>query len=179
MLPVYVVKGSARYRWINSLWILLAAKNSDMEKVKKFPLAEFLGFISSAKKYVILDMSKAKKIAKIVVYFQNYTLETSFIDHWTFYIVQDSFRRKLVELIMFLIKRQRYLSNIILFLFCFPPKASQNNESHLKMFPPKPQKISTSAARLLGCFSMSANNMNFEHFTQFVPKILWKKTHLG
>ena len=50
-----------------------------MEKVKKFPLAEFLGFISSAKKYVILDMSKAKKIAKIVVYFQNYTLETSFI----------------------------------------------------------------------------------------------------
>ena len=32
---------------------------SDMKKVKKFPLAEFLGFIISAKKSVILDMSKA------------------------------------------------------------------------------------------------------------------------
>ena len=63
------------------------------------------------------------------VYFQNYTLETSFIDHWTFYIVQDTFRRKLVEL---------------------------NNGNHLKIFPPKPQKISATAARLLGCFSMSA-----------------------
>ena len=31
----------------------------DMKKVKKFPLAEFLGFIISAKKCVILDMSKA------------------------------------------------------------------------------------------------------------------------
>ena len=40
--------------------------------------------------------------------------------------------------------------------FCFPPKASQNNGSHLKIFPPKPQKISASAARLLGCFPMSA-----------------------
>ena len=40
--------------------------------------------------------------------------------------------------------------------FCFPPKASQNNGSHLKIFPPKPQKISASAARLLGCFFMSA-----------------------
>ena len=30
-----------------------------MEKVKKFPLAEFLGFLISAKKFVILDMSKA------------------------------------------------------------------------------------------------------------------------
>ena len=39
--------------------------------------------------------------------------------------------------------------------FCFPPKASQNNGSHLKIFPPKPQKISASAARLLGCFFMS------------------------
>ena len=32
-----------------------------MKKVKKFPLAEFLGFIISAKKCVILDMSKAIK----------------------------------------------------------------------------------------------------------------------
>ena len=32
---------------------------SDMEKVKKFPLAEFLGFIISATKCMILDMSKA------------------------------------------------------------------------------------------------------------------------
>ena len=31
----------------------------DMEKVKKFPLAEFLGLMISAKKCVILDMSKA------------------------------------------------------------------------------------------------------------------------
>ena len=41
--------------------------------------------------------------------------------------------------------------------FCFPPKALQNNGSHLKMFPPKPQKISASTARLLGCFSMSGH----------------------
>ena len=33
--------------------------NSDIEKVKKFLLVEFLGFIISAKKCVILDMSKA------------------------------------------------------------------------------------------------------------------------
>ena len=30
-----------------------------MEKVKKFPLAEFLGFMISAKKGAILDISKA------------------------------------------------------------------------------------------------------------------------
>ena len=30
-----------------------------MKKVKKFPLAEFLGFIISARKCVILDMFKA------------------------------------------------------------------------------------------------------------------------
>ena len=41
---------------------------ADMEKVKKFPLSEFLGFIISAKKCAILDMSKS---AKITVYFQN------------------------------------------------------------------------------------------------------------
>ena len=51
--------------------------STDTKKVKKFPLAEFLGFIISAKKCVILDMSKAMESAKIVVYFQNYTLETS------------------------------------------------------------------------------------------------------
>ena len=85
----------------------------DMEKVKKFPLAEFLGLMISAKKCVILDMSKAMESVKIVVYFQNYTLETSFIDQWTFYIVQDTFRRKLVELIMFLIKKQRNFWNNI------------------------------------------------------------------
>ena len=33
--------------------------DSDMEKVKKFPLAEFLGFLISAKMCVILNMSKA------------------------------------------------------------------------------------------------------------------------
>ena len=33
--------------------------NSDMEKVKKFPLGEFLGFIISDTKCMILDMSKA------------------------------------------------------------------------------------------------------------------------
>ena len=38
--------------------------------------------------------------------------------------------------------------------FCFPPKESQNNGSHLKMFPPKPQNISASAARLLGCWAV-------------------------
>ena len=32
-------------------------KQTDMKKVEKFPLAEFLGFIISAKKCVILDMS--------------------------------------------------------------------------------------------------------------------------
>ena len=37
---------------------------TDMKKVKKFPLAEFLGFIISAKKCVILDMSKAIKKCK-------------------------------------------------------------------------------------------------------------------
>ena len=46
-----------------------------MEKVKKFLLAEFLGFIISAKKCVIRDMSKAMEKYK------NYTLETSFIGH--------------------------------------------------------------------------------------------------
>ena len=46
---------------------------SDMEKVKKFLQAEFLGFIISAKKRVILNMSKAMEKCKIVVYFQNYT----------------------------------------------------------------------------------------------------------
>ena len=80
-----------------------------MEKVNKFPLAEFLGFIISAKKRVILDMNQAMDKCKIVVYFQNYTLESSFIDHLTFFIVQDPFRRKLEELIMILIKNQRYL----------------------------------------------------------------------
>ena len=35
-----------------------------MEKVKKFPLAEFLGSIISAKKCVILDMSKAMEKCK-------------------------------------------------------------------------------------------------------------------
>ena len=34
-----------------------------MEKVGKFPQAEFLGFIISAKKCVILDMSKAMEKA--------------------------------------------------------------------------------------------------------------------
>ena len=34
-------------------------KRTDMEKVKKFPLAEFLGFINSAKKCKILNKSKA------------------------------------------------------------------------------------------------------------------------
>ena len=52
-----------------------------MEKVKKFPLAEFLGFIISAKKCVIHNMSKTMEKCGIIVYFQNYTLETSFIDH--------------------------------------------------------------------------------------------------
>ena len=33
----------------------------DMKKVKKFPLAEFLEFIISAKKCVILDISNAMK----------------------------------------------------------------------------------------------------------------------
>ena len=33
--------------------------NPNMEKVKKLPLAEFLGLMISAKKCVILDMSKA------------------------------------------------------------------------------------------------------------------------
>ena len=37
---------------------------ADMKKVKKFPLAEFLGFIISTKKYVILDMSKAMEKCK-------------------------------------------------------------------------------------------------------------------
>ena len=37
---------------------------SDMEKVKKFLLAEFLGLIISAKKYVILGMSKAMEKCK-------------------------------------------------------------------------------------------------------------------
>ena len=50
-----------------------------MKKVKKFPLAEFLELIISAKKCVILDISNAMKRAKIVEYFQNFTLETSFI----------------------------------------------------------------------------------------------------
>ena len=58
--------------------------------------------------------------------------------------------KHLVELILFCICQM--ISNF----FCFPPKASQNNGSHLKMFPPKPQNISASAARLLGCFFMSA-----------------------
>ena len=58
------------------------AAETDMEKVKKFPLAEFLGFIISAKKCVILDMSKAIEIGKIVVNIQNCTLETYSINHW-------------------------------------------------------------------------------------------------
>ena len=61
---------------------------SDMEKVKKFLIAEFLGFIISAKKCVILDFStclKQWKSAKIIVYFQDYTIETSFIGNLTFY----------------------------------------------------------------------------------------------
>ena len=48
--------------------------------------------------------------------------------------------------------------------FCFPPKASQNNGSHLKIFPPKPQKISASAARLLGCFFMSGPALQLHHW---------------
>ena len=66
------------------------AAETDMEKVKKFPLAEFLGFIISAKKCVILDMYKAMEKYENCSIFQNYTLKTSFIDHWTFYIEQDT-----------------------------------------------------------------------------------------
>ena len=37
----------------------LRTKQADMEKVQKFPLAEFLGFTISAKKCVIFKMYKA------------------------------------------------------------------------------------------------------------------------
>ena len=85
--------GSRNLTWI--IWLIIKKVGhilqgqmlpmSDMEKVQKFLIAEFLGFIISAKKCVILNMSRAMEKCKIVVYFENYTLETSSIDHWTFH----------------------------------------------------------------------------------------------
>ena len=53
---------------------------TDMEKVKKFTLADFLGLIISAKRCVILDMSKAMEKCKIRSIFSKLH-ETAFIDH--------------------------------------------------------------------------------------------------
>ena len=50
--------------WISSSECLLD-RIPDMEKVKKFTLAELLGFIISAKKCMILDMSKAMEKCEI------------------------------------------------------------------------------------------------------------------
>ena len=54
---------------------------SDMEKVKKFPLADFLRFIISAKKCVILDMSKAMEKCKNRSIFSKLHNKDLFIDH--------------------------------------------------------------------------------------------------
>ena len=74
----------------------------DMEKVKKFPLAEFLWFIIYAKKCVILDMSKAV---------ENCTLHIRNFFYWSLNI--QHIRRKLVELIMFLFKKYKIMQHQI------------------------------------------------------------------
>ena len=43
--------------------------------------------------------------------------------------------------------------------FCFPPKASQNNGSHLKKFLPKCKKIAAGAARIF--FHVCSTLANF------------------
>ena len=90
-------KNCVSMSWVGSKkmleWKKIANKTKawsvQLGKVKKFPIAEFLGFVISVKKCLI-DLSNSMEKHKNHNIFQNYRLETSFIDHWKFYIVQDT-----------------------------------------------------------------------------------------
>ena len=87
---IYFNKGLLHF--IDDYKLLITEPNksvTDMKKVKKFPLAEFLGFIISAKKCVILDMSKAMEKC------ENCSIFSKLDIYWSLKIlhVQDTFRK--------------------------------------------------------------------------------------
>ena len=60
---------------------------TDMKKVEKFSLAEFLGFIISAKGFVILDMSKAMENCKNHSIFSKLHIRTLF--YWSLNVLHS------------------------------------------------------------------------------------------